>query len=265
MPSSQDALTMLERSLAAFELDSTWRDLHLIEFDLNGVLNPSLMLDKLFFETGVLPGFSAFSDRYIDLHFLEVKRRYVRLIELEESGKEDELRRLMSDYAYQHFRAALNNGASDEELKLSLQARLYRTLAGIYTEYHAYHLCAKLLGRENVKRSAALDARGVDFVLTTDQGAANIHVIRHSAPALVALSGKITSKKATAAAGIHIVLPYGIHGKLPESTRRIGQGFHVFRESYLSGLLTAMTLYAGLERVLIYESGNLHPFLDGKT
>ena len=136
----------LEKSLAEFVLDPQWKDLHLIEFDLKGELNPSKKLDSLFSATGDIPEFAKFCDEYTKNHFPAIKAIYYQLLEFRQNGNVDELKRIMGDYAFKNYQHDLKENASDEELKRSIFARLYRTLAGIYTEYHGYLMIARYFG-----------------------------------------------------------------------------------------------------------------------
>ena len=252
-----EALSNLEHSLAQFVLDDRWKHLHLVEFDLKGQLNPSRMLDHLFFTSGELPSFPDFCDTYLKTHFATIKTLYGELLALKKAGNITELRDKMSVYAYGRFQWALREGVSDQELQQNVRARLYRTLAGIYTEYHGYYLSCHLCGQANVKRSAELDSRGIDFMLLLSSNTFNVHVIRNSERAISALKSKLATKKVAQADGVHVVLPYGIHGDLPESTRPVGKGFYIFREEYIVRFCEVLQTYNQTDGLVIYKSGRL--------
>lgn len=260
MTRPEDALRSLELSLEQFELDSRWQGLHLVEFDLRGELNPSEMLDRLFFHAGDLPGFVAFCDEYIAQHFQKIKNVYSKLVKLGEVGDEPAIKEIMGSYAYDGFRKNLTADVSDAELEQHLRARLYRTLAGIYTEYHGYSMTLELLGSEKVIRNIALDKKGIDFRVKINKRIFNIHVVIERPKATAALREKIRSKNVAGAEGIHVILPYGIHGNLPESTRETGKGFHIFRKSYIMGFVVAMQFCGNTDEILIYGPGKLSPF-----
>ncbi|MDV6375075.1 hypothetical protein [Deinococcus arenicola] len=260
MTRPDDALRALERSLEDFELDSRWRGLHLVEFDLRGDLNPSRMLNSLFFDGGQLPGFADFCDAYVAQHFQAVGAMYWRLLELDPVKDAQTRERMMGRYAYQRFSDYLTANATDADLEQSLRARLYRTLAGIYTEYHAYFMTLNLLDPQRVSRSIEADQKGIDFTVSLHARVFNIHVSIDSESAFSALRAKIQTKRVAEADGVHVILPYGIHGRLPESTRKVGRGFHIFRESYIMGLIVAMQYYSGPDTVLLYQPASLSPF-----
>ena len=265
VPAAADRLSRFEASLRQVRLDGSWAANHRVEFDLTGPLNPSVMLDQQFRETGEVPSFEAFSDTYLLRHFQGVKAQYLQLADLKRRGEVKQLKRQMSHFAYAHYRHDLTEGLSDDQLRAGVRARLYRTLCGMYTELHAYLLCAQALGEDKVIRSAALDRAGVDFQLSLAGKVANVHVFRKSARAEAALRAKLSDKGGARLEGLHVCLPYGIHGDLPESTRDLGNGFYIFRDAYLKSFIVAVQCYAGQARVVGYQPAKLTAFDSPET
>ena len=260
MPTAAERLSRFENALKAVTLDRTWAENHHIEFDLRGELNPSVMVDDLWKASGEVTGFDEFSEQYVQRHFQRVKALYGELIALKQRGETEQLIGRMSQFAFEQYQHDLIPGLSDAQITQGLRARLYRTLAGIYTELHAYLMCAQALGEARVKRSLALDRSGVDFQITLNAKTANVHVIRDSAKARAALTHKLRRKGGSKLSGLHVILPYGIHGALPESTRNLGNGFYVFRDAYLKSFIVAVQCYEGQEQIVVYQPARLTTF-----
>ncbi len=65
---------------------------------------------------------------------------------------------------------------SYETFELGLPARIYRTWASLITQIQGGYVCGELYGYENVKMSAELDYKGIDFQIIKGNQVADIQV-----------------------------------------------------------------------------------------
>jgi hypothetical protein len=172
-----------------------------VEMDLKGELNPSFMLDDLFFKQKKWLSFTAFFDYYFNQHKDEIKNRFG-----------------FSNY---------------ESFADGLRARLYRTQFGFLTEYHAFFLSAALFGEKNVSRNTELDLAGVDFQVHLHGNLYNIHIFIDSQRAWDYRNYKSTHKQVNNWPGIHVNLPYSLKAGCFNSLRFLKNRFGVYTESYL--------------------------------
>lgn len=173
-----------------------------LEQDLKGDLNPSGLLDRLYFEQRRWLSFEEFLQHYLSLHGQELMRRF----------------------GYRSY----------DEFVPALRARLYRTQFGFLTEYHAYLLCAVFFGSGNVYRSVALDRSGVDFQIVFKGNTYNMHIFVDNERAWQYRSYKSQFKQVDSVAGIHVNLPYSLREGCFNSVRYLPNGFGVYQESYLA-------------------------------
>lgn len=124
-------LQKYESFLSSLRLQPELHKIKTVEIDLKGDLNPTNMLDYLFFKINHWVSFDDFFNYYL-------------------SKNEEKLKSLCKDNDWDKF-------------KEGLKARLYRTLIGFLTEYHAFYMAKTIFGDENVKRSPELDKTGIDF------------------------------------------------------------------------------------------------------
>ena len=175
-----------------------------LEMDLYGALNPSGLLDRLFFESRHWMGFEEFFDRYLQQNAEQIKCRF-----------------------------GFKNAGDFVE---GLRARLYRTQFGFLTEYHAYLLCCSFFGAENVNRSVALDKAGVDFQICVDNTLYNIHIFVDSPRAWEFRRIKSQQKSVDKIPGIHVNLPYSRDANRINSVRYLPNGFGIYARDYLEYL-----------------------------
>jgi hypothetical protein len=172
-----------------------------VEMDLKGKLNPSFMLDELFFQQKKWLSFTAFFDYYFNQHKDEIKNRFG-----------------FSNY---------------ESFADGLRARLYRTQFGFLTEYHAFFLSAALFGEKNVTRNTELDLAGVDFQVHLHDKLYNIHIFIDSKRAWDYRNYKSAHKQVNILPGIHVNLPYSLQSGRFNSLRFLENRFGVYTEKYL--------------------------------
>lgn len=172
-----------------------------VEMDLKGELNPSFLLDDLFFKQTNWLSFSDFFDYYFDRHKEEIKNRFS-----------------FPDY---------------NSFTKGLKARLYRTQFGFLTEYHAFFLSSILFGPENVTRSTELDLAGVDFRIRLQNQFYNIHIFVDTTRAWEYRRYKSKHKEVDRLTGIHVNLPYSLQPGRFNSLKFLKNRFGVYTESYL--------------------------------
>ena len=215
MTTPRNEIEKLEEGLRKFQVDKKLKSTKTIEFDLRGRLNPTRYIEDYHNKNGHLQDFSEFVEEYINKNFNEIKK-----IHLNESYNLPNVKTL-----------------NDEEIKLGIRARLYRTAMGIDTEHHCFLLLKEILGVKNVVRNSDLDRSGVDFIIKFDNRSYNIHVIIDNERAGKKLIGKAENKNGFGYAGQHIVLPYSLYN---HTTRDLGTGFFVFTDEYLRSFLNSL-------------------------
>jgi TaqI restriction endonuclease len=144
MQYSSETLKEYEDFLSSLQLFPELFRIKDVEMDLKGELNPSSILDDLFFKQKQWLSFTGFFDFYFNRYKDEIKKRF----------------------AFPEYECFLQG----------LRARLYRTQFGFLTEYHAFFLSSILFGVENVTRSTDMDIAGVDFQVKLENNLYNIHI-----------------------------------------------------------------------------------------
>jgi hypothetical protein len=178
------------------------------EDDLRGVLNPSMWLNKAFFEESKLLNFREFYEYYL-------------------INNQSLLRQSFPHMAW-------------EQLCQGLEARLYRTQFGMLTEYHAYYLSQEVFGASNVIRNVALDKIGVDFQIIFNNKNYNIHIFVDTERAWSYRKYKVQHKQGNSVTGIHVNLPYSLQTGRFNSLEYLPNRFGVYTKSYMSYLKNEM-------------------------
>ncbi len=186
--------------LAALTLNKALRKIKTIECDLYGLLNPTNLLDKLFFEEQKWLNFEAFFHHYMGVHEEKLKRKFKHI--------------------------------PWHDLLEGLKARLYRTQFGILTEYHAYYLAQHIFGEQHVSRNTHADKKGVDFQLLFSDKIYNIHIFVDTPRAWVYRNYKSTHKRSNIVEGVHVNLPYALKTGKINSLAYLPNGFGIFTTRY---------------------------------
>lgn len=181
------------------------------EEDLRGDLNPTKLLDELFFRQEQWLNFDAFFDLYW--------HKYKRLLK-------DKFPCL-----------------KEAELLCGLQARLYRTQCGILTEYQAYLASQAIFGVANVCRSLAMDRAGVDFTITHQEQQYHMHIFVDTQRAWQYRQYKSVYKQVEKVCGIHVDLPYALKEGKVNSLHYLPNGFGIYSPRYLRYL--QQEIYSG--------------------
>jgi TaqI restriction endonuclease len=198
--------------LSALELNPTLAKTKTAEVDLKGELNPTLWLNDLFFEQNNWLNFTQFKDYYLQ-------------------NNEEALRNCFLDTDW-------------EELKKGLEPRLYRTQFGMLTEYHAFYLCKKVFGEENVLRNKDITRIGVDFQIRFFSQRYNIHVFVDSDRAWTYRKFKSQQKQSGKMEGLHVNLPYSMAENRFNSLAILPNGFGVYTQKYHRNDCQRLCLYA---------------------
>ena len=207
MPYTVDSLKKYETFLESLQLFPELFRIKDVEMDLKGELNPSAILDALFFKQENRLSFNDFFEYYFDRHKEEIRKRFS-----------------FPDY---------------DSFSKGLRARLYRTQFGFLTEYHAFFLSSILFGADNVVRSAELDLAGVDFQIKLNQQSYNIHIFVDTPRAWSYRTYKSKYKQVDKLPGIHVNLPYSLQSGRFNSLQFLKNKFGVYTESYLRYFETA--------------------------
>ena len=202
-------LNQLEAFLETTSVSKTHYQNKGFEADLKGTLNPTHLLDRLFWQENVWPDFPDFVALYYEENHLELEARFSADIE-----------RLGNDF-YKH-----------------LAARLYRTQFGFYTEYHAVILADKVFSAAGyvVERSTAMDAKGVDFTVLGFSLPCHIHIFVDSPRAWGYRDFKRLNKASNSVSGCHVNFPYQVASGCIHSLRMLKNGFGVYQRSYVEHL-----------------------------
>lgn len=196
----QEPVKEYEAFLESLQLFPELFKIKTVEMDLKGILNPSYMLDELFFRQKKWLSFTGFYDNYLSRHREELKKQF--------------------------------GFTSDEIFEQGLRARLYRTQFGFLTEYHAFFLAGALFGKDNVIRGTELDLAGVDFQVRLDNQLYNIHIFVDSPRAWEYRNFKSQYKQVNSWPGVHVNLPYSLQAGRFNSLRFLKNRFGVYTESY---------------------------------
>jgi hypothetical protein len=202
----------LEEFLVTTSVDPTHRQYKGFEDDLRGDLNPTHLIEQFFWV----------EERWLD--FPEFFEEYWRLNEIK-----------LREHFHQKFLLL------GKEAKRHLEARLYRTLFGFLTEYHAVMLIGHKFSPLGyaVVRGSDLDRVGVDCQIreAVSELLYNIHIFVDSARANRYRSGKLAFKSSNKLEGIHIDFPYRIKPGCIHSLRMLPNGFGVYTEEYVDHLV----------------------------
>lgn len=206
------SLSDLEEFLSQMSVDHTLREYKGFEADLKGNLNPTELLEKLFWSEKRWLDFPQFASLYWQMHETELRRRFPKTFAS------------LGSSAYKH-----------------LQARLYRTQFGFLTEYHAVILTASVFVPEGytVWRGSVLDRVGVDYQIVepATQLRYNIHIFVDSPRAWFYREKKRQTKSSDKVFGQHIDFPYTLEPGCIHSLRMLPNGFGVYTEGYAKHLL----------------------------
>jgi hypothetical protein len=202
----------LEKFLSTTSVDTSHKQYRGFEEDLRGDLNPTNLIERLFW----------LEKRWLD--FPQFFHEYWRLNEYKLRDR------------FPHKFAELGESA-----KRHLEARLYRTLFGFLTEYHAVLLIGLrfTLSGYTVLRGSDLDRLGVDCQIreTSSNLVYNIHIFIDSPRAKRYRSGKLVFKGSNKIDGIHIDFPYTLKPGCIHSLRMLPNGFGIYTKEYVDHLL----------------------------
>lgn len=171
-----------------------------VEMDLKGQLNPSHLLNELYFNQNKWLGFEAFHNHYTALF-------------------KDELESVFSK-------------TFSPDLEEGLRARLYRTQFGFLTEYHAYFLACEMFDPENVSRDTSLDVTGVDFRIRLDNKIYNIHIFVDTPRSWKYRKYKSDNKNVERAEGTYVNLPYSLKEGKIHSLHFLKNEFGIYTRKY---------------------------------
>jgi hypothetical protein len=213
----------LEEFLSAMSVDPTHKQYKRFEVDLRGELNPTYLAERFFWVEDKWLDFPEFFEEYWKLNETKLKKEFPQIF------------------------ATLG-----EQTKRHLEARLYRTLFGYLTEYHAVMLIGykfSPLGYA-VFRGSELDRVGVDCQIRepNEESLYNIHIFVDSDRARQYRSGKLAFKASNKLEGVHIDFPYRIKPGCIHSLRMLPNGFGVYTEDYVEHLLQVIRSGAAIGR-----------------
>lgn len=197
-----------ESFLASIKLYPELKRIEVVEVDLKGQLNPTILLDDSFFQQGKWIDFEAFRRLYTEKH-----RQRLEIL-----------------------RQKCYNGISVDEFWLGVKARLYRTFLGFLTEYHAYFMAVEVFGEQRVKRGVEIDKLGVDFQVLHSGDTYNIHVFVDTPRAWEYRMKKMKGKSSDRMSGIHVNLPYTLEPGKISSVDLLQNGFGIFTRRYIEYL-----------------------------
>lgn len=205
-------LSDVEDFLSTMSVDYSHKNYKRFEVDLKGDLNPTEMLEMLFWHRKIWLDFPQFAQLYWQQHEDTLRQQFPEIFDS------------LGDETYTH-----------------LQARLYRTQFGFLTEYHAVILLASVFSPKGytVWRGSALDRIGVDcqIVEHENQRKYNIHIFVDSKRAWFYREKKRTAKSSDMFSGQHIDFPYTLRSGCIHSLKKLPNGFGVYTERYAMHLL----------------------------
>jgi hypothetical protein len=194
-------LASYEKYLASLVPQPQLRLIKDVEMDLKDILNPSELLNQLYFVQHNYLSFDDFFELYATTHDSELHKRF--------NIKDWQL---FSD---------------------GLRARLYRTQFGFLTEYHAYFLCKHVFGDSLVERSTALDKIGVDFRVKLHNENYNIHIFVDTKRAWAYRQYKSRTKQVDTHQGVHVNLPYALEEGRFNSLHFLPNRFGIYTAAYI--------------------------------
>ena len=216
-----------ENYLECLVLNPALYQIKTVEADLRLELNPTHFLNTIFFERNQRLDFEEFYVAYLDQFMSRLQ-----------------------EFCGEQNRAEFLGG---------LKARLYRTMVGFLTEYHAYFLCREFFPR--VIRSTKLDMKGVDFQIMEDDLIYNIHIYVDTPRANQFRKLKEEKKGSYSLEGRHINFPYSLRDGKIHSLRFLKNHFGVYsrpyaeylRQEILNGNLRTKTVREISDRGFVYE------------
>lgn len=209
---SEYNLCELEKFLSTLSVNPNFKNYKGFEVDLKGELNPTELLEILFWNEKKWIDFPEFASLYLE--------KYKNKLYLEFSPI---IKSLGKDF-HKH-----------------LQARLYRTQFGFLTEYHAVILLATVFVPQGylIFRSSTLDRLGVDCIIfdPTFKEKYNIHIFVESKRAKFYREKKRNMKHSNKLSGIHIDFPYTLKQGFKHSLKFLPNNFGVYTNEYAQYLL----------------------------
>ncbi|NQV90930.1 TaqI family restriction endonuclease [Candidatus Woesearchaeota archaeon] len=190
--------------LKTLEKDNDLFRVKTVEMDLKGMLNPTNVLDELFFKEQKWLGFDEFYLYYVQKFSEQLMRKF--------------------------------NPKNIENFRLGLKARLYRTQFGFLTEYQAYLLAQEIFGKQNVFRDINLDKKGVDFQIMYNNIKYNIHIFVDTSRSWYYRNFKSANKHVDSVEGIHVNLPYALETGKFNSLEYLPNGFGIYTKEYFEYL-----------------------------
>ena len=186
--------------LKSLQKDNDLFKVKTVEMDLKGMLNPTNVLDDLFFQQQKWLNFEEFYLYYVQKFSKELISKL--------------------------------NPTNIENFRLGLKARLYRTQFGFLTEYQAYLLAKEIFGKDNVVRDINLDKKGVDFQIMYDGKKYNIHIFVDTSRSWFYRNFKSQNKHVDDVEGIHVNLPYSLLPNRFNSLSYLPNGFGIYTKEY---------------------------------
>lgn len=175
-----EKLERFEQKLANLKLDKRFKAITTVERDLGGEINPGIILQDMIVKRRCFPSFRNFFEYYCSAFKTQ-----------------------LDAYAKEYY-----PNLSEEEFKLGIEARLYRTQCSILTDLQAFLMCRKVFGSGIVTRDSELDRRGVDFTIFYNNRNNRIHIFIDSYVSWQYRRGKKDIKDSDGIEGVHINLPY---------------------------------------------------------
>lgn len=233
-------ISELETFLETLNLSEKHRNFKGFEVDLKGNLNPTRMLNELFWVKKEWLNIEEFFERYVRTCYPALKQKFANEV--------------------------VSLGA---KFGSHLAARLYRTQIGFLTEYHCAMLCGEVFAPEGfaVRRSPDLDRIGVDIQLVRQKNFYNLHIFVDSPRAWLFRREKRLRKSSNQQEGTHIDFPYQVRSGCIHSLRLLSNGFGVYGRGYVehlrSKILSGDVLGVQIEKVdckrglMFIKQGNL--------
>ncbi len=199
----------LEKFLQTLNLSEKHRAFKGFEVDLKGNLNPTRILNDLFWAKKEWLNIEEFFERYVHIVYVDLKCAFPK-----------EVAQLGAKFGSH------------------LAARLYRTQIGFLTEYHCAMLCEEIFSPDGfvVRRSPDLDRVGVDIQLVRNKECYNLHIFVDSPRAWKFRREKRLQKSSNQQHGTHIDFPYQVRSGCIHSLRLLSNGFGVYRRDYVEHL-----------------------------
>lgn len=208
MSAIANKINKLEKFLKTLKLNKKLQGVHTVEMDLNYELNPMNDFDDLFYKQGKYLTYDEFFEYYVRKHGDLIKKTF--------------------------------KNWETKEFSIGLEARLYRTLSGLLTEYHAFLVAQKVFGEKNVIRDPIADKMGVDFVIKYKKKVYNIHIFIDSEQSWKFRLFKSHNKRAEQLDGFHVNFPYTLTSGRFNSVKQFDNGFGAYTYKYVKFLQKKM-------------------------